>query len=164
MKPQIRSNRDIKNQSGYPYVRLRRLRKNQAIRDLLQETRLSTSDLICPIFVESGIRETKNISSMKEIKRLPLSYITEEIESLLKIGLNSIILFGITSQKDDLATAAYSHKGIVQQAIKTIRSNFGEKIVIITDVCMCQGHLARYRHGLDRRRRPRSADRPAGNG
>lgn len=138
MKHQIKPKHDISYGSGFPNVRLRRLRKNLALRDLLQETRLFTSDFICPIFVEDGIKVAKDIETMKEIKRLPLSDIVNEIELILKLGLKSIILFGITSQKDEFASSAYSRKGIVQQAIRLIRSNFGEKIVIITDVCMCQ--------------------------
>ncbi|MDR4510859.1 MAG: porphobilinogen synthase [Nitrososphaeraceae archaeon] len=138
MKPQIKPKKDISYGSGFPHVRLRRLRKNQAIRDLFQETRIFPSDFIYPIFVEDQIREPKKIGTMEEIKRLPLSRIINEIESLLQTGLKSIILFGVSSQKDEYASSAYSQKGIVQKAIKEIRSNFGEKIVIITDVCMCQ--------------------------
>jgi porphobilinogen synthase len=138
MRAQINSNYGLLGGSGYPFVRLRRLRKNKAIRELLQETRLSVKDFICPVFVQSGLKEPKNISSMQDVKRLPLSKITDEVDSILKLGINSVILFGIESDKDDKANAASSEKGIIQKTIKNIRSNFGEKVVVISDVCMCQ--------------------------
>ncbi len=123
---------------AYPKVRLRRLRKNQAIRDLVQETHLSKKDLICPIFVQEGISKPVKIKTMDEIKRFPLKDIAAEIDSIIDLGIKAIILFGIPSNKDTNATSAYDDNGIVQKTVKHIRKNFGEKLAIITDVCMCQ--------------------------
>ena len=124
--------------SLFPKVRLRRLRRNQSIRDLFQEIRLSKKDIICPIFIQDGITEPVSIKSMDDIKRLPLRYLTKEIDNILSLGLKSIILFGIPSFKDRLGSQAFDNNGIVQKAIRQIRENFGEEIVIITDVCLCQ--------------------------
>lgn len=123
---------------AYPKVRLRRLRKNQAIRDLMQETHLSKKDLICPIFVQEGISKPVKIKSMDDIQRFPLKNINMEIESIVNLGIKAIILFGIPSNKDSTASSAYDDDGIVQKTIRQIRNNFGEKLAIITDVCMCQ--------------------------
>ncbi|HET8857720.1 MAG TPA: porphobilinogen synthase [Nitrososphaeraceae archaeon] len=135
---QISDNFFGNNRSYFPQVRLRRLRKNKAIRDLLQETRISLNDLIYPLFVEEGLKNPKNIPSMPDIQRIPLSKIVDVVSDILDLGIKGIVIFGIPIKKDNNATSAYSEKGIVQKSIKTIKKNFGDKIVIISDVCMCQ--------------------------
>jgi porphobilinogen synthase len=123
---------------AFPVTRLRRLRKNPAIRDLLQETRLSTTDLICPVFVQEGITSPQSVISMPDIQRIPLSSLVNVGEKILKSGIKALILFGIPRLKDKKAHAAYKDDGIVQQSIETIRRHFSDRIVIITDVCLCQ--------------------------
>jgi porphobilinogen synthase len=135
---QISDNFFVNNRSYFPQVRLRRLRKNKAIRDLLQETRISLNDLIYPLFVEEGLKNPKNIPSMPDVQRIPLSKIVDVVSDILDLGIKGIVIFGIPIKKDNNATSAYSEKGIVQKSIKTIKKNFGDKIVIISDVCMCQ--------------------------
>jgi porphobilinogen synthase len=127
-----------KKGSDFSGVRLRRLRKTAAIRDLFQETHISVKDLIAPIFVEEGLKKPQEIGSMPDIKRLPLSSITTEIEELSGLGVKSVILFGLPAQKDGKGSAAFDDKGIVQRSVETVRKHFGEKIAIITDVCLCQ--------------------------
>jgi porphobilinogen synthase len=75
---------------------------------------------------------------MPDIKRLPLSGLTTEIEELSDLGVKSVILFGLPAQKDSRGSAAFDDKGIVQRSVETVRKHFGEKIAIITDVCLCQ--------------------------
>ena len=132
--------------ASFPTVRLRRLRKNTAIRELLQELRLSARDLICPLFIEEGAKEPSIINSMPEIQRIPLHKTIDEIQSISDLGIKAVILFGIPSNKDDKGTSAFSDNGIVQQSTKLIRDHFGDKMAIITDVCLCQytshGHCA----------------------
>ena len=123
---------------GFPKVRLRRLRRTPAIRDLLQETRLSVKDLVCPVFIQEGIDEPKEIELMPGIFRVPLKNLDRDIQELYDLGLKSFLIFGIPKIKNDKATSAYSKIGIVQQSIKSLKENFGEKIVTITDVCLCQ--------------------------
>ncbi|MDW0234743.1 MAG: porphobilinogen synthase [Nitrososphaeraceae archaeon] len=123
---------------GFPKVRLRRLRRTPAIRDLLQETRLSVKDLVCPVFIQEGIDEPKEIELMPGIFRVPLKNLDRNIQELYDLGLRSFLIFGIPKIKNDKATSAYSKDGIVQQSVKSLKQNFGEKIVTITDVCLCQ--------------------------
>jgi porphobilinogen synthase len=123
---------------AFPVTRLRRLRKTPAIRDLLQETHLSVTDLICPIFVQEGITSPQSVMSMPDIQRIPLSSLVNVVEKILKSGIKALILFGIPHLKDERAQAAYNDDGIVQQSIETIRRHFSDRIVIITDVCLCQ--------------------------
>lgn len=123
---------------GFPKVRLRRLRRTPAIRDLLQETRLSVKDLVCPVFIQEGIDEPKEIELMPGIFRVPLKNLDRNIQELYDLGLRTFLIFGIPKIKNDKATSAYSKEGIVQQSVKSLKQNFGEKIVTITDVCLCQ--------------------------
>jgi len=124
--------------SNFPIRRLRRLRKTEKIRDLVQEISLSPKDLICPIFVEEGIQTKKQIQSMPAMERLPLSDVVNEVDAIAELGIPAVMLFGIPQNKDDEGTSAFVDHGIVQKTISEIRKNFGNKIVIMADVCLCQ--------------------------
>jgi porphobilinogen synthase len=124
--------------SGFPDVRLRRLRRTAAIRDLFQETRLSPKDLIAPIFVQEGLKKPQEIESMPGISRLPLSALAKEVEELSDLGVTAVILFGLPAAKDDRGSSAFDDRGIVQQSVEALRKGFGDKVAIITDVCLCQ--------------------------
>ena len=124
--------------SNFPIRRLRRLRKTEKIRDLVKEVSLSPKDLICPVFVEEGIQTKKQIQSMPAIERLPLSDVVNEVDAIAELGIPAVMLFGIPQNKDNEGTSAFVDHGIVQKAIAEIRKNFGDKIVIMSDVCLCQ--------------------------
>ncbi len=124
--------------TSFPAKRLRRLRKNEKMRNLVQEITLSTNDLICPVFVQEGLKSRTQVQSMEAIERLPISDLTKEIEEIKKLEIPAIMLFGIPEKKDDAGTSAFAENGIVQKAIADIRKNFGEKIVVMADVCLCQ--------------------------
>ena len=124
--------------SNFPTRRLRRLRRTEKIRDLVKEISLSPKDLICPVFVEEGIQTKKQIQSMPAIERLPLSDVVNEVDAIAELGIPAIMLFGIPQNKDTEGTSAFVDHGIVQKAIAEIRKNFGDKIAIMSDVCLCQ--------------------------
>ena len=124
--------------NSFPNVRLRRLRTTAAVRDLLQETRLSPKDLIAPIFVQEGLKKPQEIPSMPDIQRVPLSKLVVEVDRTMEHGVSAIILFGLPSQKDVNARSAFDGSGIVQKSIELLRKHFGTKVAIITDVCLCQ--------------------------
>ncbi|HZA99398.1 MAG TPA: porphobilinogen synthase [Nitrososphaera sp.] len=124
--------------NSFPNVRLRRLRTTPAVRDLLQETRLSPKDLIAPIFVQEGLNKTQEIPSMPDIHRMPISKLAGEVDRLMELGISAIILFGLPLQKDVNAKSAFDDSGIVQKSIELLRNHFGTKVAIITDVCLCQ--------------------------
>ncbi len=127
-----------KSSDGFPDVRLRRLRRTQAIRDLFQETRLSPTNLIAPVFVEEGLKKAQAIASMPDIRRLPLAGLAKEVEELSDLGVKSVILFGIPKEKDGRGSSAFDEKGIVQKSVSEVRKHFGDKVAVITDVCLCQ--------------------------
>lgn len=124
--------------NGFPQVRLRRLRRTPAIRDLLQETRLSVKDLVYPVFIQEGINEPKEIELMPGIFRIPKKHLIKNVQELYDLGVKTFLIFGIPNLKNDRGTSAYQKDGIVQESVRTIKNNFSEKIVTITDVCLCQ--------------------------
>jgi porphobilinogen synthase len=138
MKMKQISNKSLADGSYFPNVRLRRLRKSKALRDLLQETRISSDDLVFPLFVEEGLKNSKNVASMPDIQRIPPSKIVDVVSEILDLGIKGVVVFGIPAKKDYIAKSAYNEKGVVQKSIKTIKKHFGDRIVVISDVCMCQ--------------------------
>lgn len=124
--------------AGYPVVRLRRLRTTPAIRDLLEETHLSVKDLISPIFVQERITKREPIQSMPGIERIPPSEIIDEVQAVLDLGVRAIMLFGIPFYKNKRAGSAFLGHGVVQDSIRVVRKHFGNRVAIITDVCLCQ--------------------------
>ena len=123
---------------SFPTKRLRRLRISGKMRELVQETTLSPKDFICPVFVQEDLKERIKIESMTEIERLPLTEVNDEVEKIIDLGIPAIMLFGIPTQKDEIGSSAFDENGIVQKAASQIREKFGDKIVIMADVCLCQ--------------------------
>jgi porphobilinogen synthase len=108
------------------------------MRELIQETNLTPRDLICPVFVQEDLKTRIKVESMSEIERLPIDDINDEVGTISDLGIPAIMLFGIPTKKDENGTSAYDDNGIVQKTISQIRKNFGDKIVIMADVCLCQ--------------------------
>lgn len=123
---------------SYPNLRLRRLRQSSKIRELLEEVRLSPKDLICPIFVQEDLKSKTQGQSMPGFERLPMSDVVSEAGAIADLGIPAIMVFGIPSHKDDKGTSAFSENGVVQRAISEIRKALGNKIAIMSDVCLCQ--------------------------
>lgn len=138
MKMKQISNKSLANGSYFPNIRLRRLRKSKALRDLLQETRISSDDLVFPLFIEEGLKNSKNVASMPDIQRIPPSKIVDVVSEILDLGIKGVVIFGIPAKKDYAAKSAYDEKGVVQKSIRTIKKYFGDRMVVISDVCMCQ--------------------------
>ncbi|MBM3905371.1 MAG: porphobilinogen synthase [Thaumarchaeota archaeon] len=124
--------------ASFPTKRLRRLRKSEKMRNLVQEVMFSPNDVICPVFVQEDLKEKSVVKSMPDIVRLPLSEVTKEVQEIKDLRIPAIMLFGIPAHKDDSGTGAFVDDGIVQKAITQVRQNFGEDIVIMADVCLCQ--------------------------
>ncbi len=123
---------------SFPARRLRRLRISDKMRGLVQQTTLSPKDFICPVFVQEDLKERVKIESMSEIERLPLKDVNDEVEKIIELGIPAIMLFGIPAQKDEAGSSAFDDNGIVQKAISQVREKFGDRIVIMADVCLCQ--------------------------
>ncbi len=123
--------------SGYPDVRLRRLRRTEAIRRLVAETALSPSDLVCPLFVTHGRGVKSEIESMPGVYQYSVDVLPREANEIAKLGIKAVILFGIPQKKDDVGSGAYDPDGVVQQAIRAIKESTPD-LAVITDVCLCE--------------------------
>ena len=123
---------------SFPTVRMRRLRKTAALREMLNQVTIQPSNLIYPIFVEEGIKKPVPIVSMPGYNRLPYSQVVEEGKQAIAQGVKSILLFGIPTKKDAAGTSAYAKNGVVQKAIRELKKAFGEDLVVIGDVCLCE--------------------------
>jgi len=121
----------------FPQYRLRRLRQSAVIRKLVSETRLSASQLILPIFVRPGRRTRRPISAMPGVFQLSVDEALKEVAAAHGAGVPAVLLFGIPETKDERASGAYASKGIVQQAVRALKKELPE-LLVITDVCLCE--------------------------
>jgi porphobilinogen synthase len=139
----------------FPITRMRRLRKNSKIRDIVRETKLNKEDLIYPIFFQEDLKneEKEPINSMPNEYRYSLNAGVKFAKELESKGLKSIIVFGVPlrEEKDEIASPAYSSTGIVQKAIRKLKKE--TNLVVISDVCLCQytshGHCGLIKENED---------------
>ena len=126
----------------YPTQRMRRLRKTETLRNMVEETHLNKNDLIYPIFIDENLEEKQEITSMPGQYRLPLNEVRNEAQDIAENGIPALLLFGIPKKKDDKATEAYNPDGIIQKAAREIKDETGDELVVITDICLCEymGH------------------------
>src|SRR5881296_1240556 len=117
--------------------RPRRLRRSPALRNLVRETQLSVHDFVLPLFVSEKLDERRPIASMPGVAQLPIKQIADEACRAQDIGLQAVLLFGIPEHKDEQASGAYSENGIIQKALRAIKSKCPD-LVAITDVCLCE--------------------------
>jgi porphobilinogen synthase len=120
-----------------PIKRHRRLRYNPLVRDMVRETIITKNDLIYPLFVAPGEQVKKPIGSMPGVFQMSIDILIEECKELVALGIPAIILFGIPSHKDEVGSEAYAADGIIQRAIRAIKANV-KNLLVITDVCMCE--------------------------
>ncbi|MGC9109566.1 MAG: porphobilinogen synthase [Caldimicrobium sp.] len=134
----------------FPQYRARRLRRNEAVRSLVRETRLSVDDFIYPLFIVEGKGIKEEIRSMPGIYRFSIDRVFSEVKEALDLGIKAFLLFGIPGKKDEVGSSAYAKEGIIQRAVKALKDKFPEA-VIITDVCMCEytshGHCGIIKDG-----------------
>lgn len=129
--------------------RPRRLRRTPALRTLVRETQLSVDDFIYPLFVAHGQQVRHPISSMPGVAQLSVDEAVREAENCAKLGIKSVLLFGIPAHKDPIGLENFADDGIVQQAISAIKRAVPE-MVVVTDVCLCEytdhGHCGILHH------------------
>jgi porphobilinogen synthase len=133
--------------STFPVTRLRRLRRTEALRDLVRETDVSLDDLVFPLFVAPDPLPNERLPALR---RHTVDGVVRECEELLRLGVKSVLLFGIPEEKDDEGSGAWIQDGIVQQALRALRPRFPE-LLLLTDVCLCEytshGHCGVLVHG-----------------
>ncbi|OGT26733.1 MAG: delta-aminolevulinic acid dehydratase [Gammaproteobacteria bacterium RIFCSPLOWO2_02_FULL_42_14] len=122
---------------SFPVVRLRRLRKTPALRQLAQENSISVSNLVLPLFIKAGNNIKNPISSMPGHFQLSVDQLLSEIQEIKKLNIPAVILFGIPEYKDATGSAALDDDGVIQQAVKLIKK-IAPEILVITDLCFCE--------------------------
>jgi porphobilinogen synthase len=120
---------------AFPRHRMRRLRQNEPLRRMVRETRLSSSDLIYPLFVTEGRDRRQEISSMPGQYRVSADLLVKEAAEVKLLGIPAVILFGIPDRKDERGTAGYDPNGVVQRAVRDLKDKV-PGLLIITDVCI----------------------------
>jgi porphobilinogen synthase len=135
---------------SFPTHRPRRLRRGEALRDLVRETRLTTAGLIYPMFVCPGTKVRQEVSSMPGIYQQSADQIVEECREVEALGIPGIVLFGLPESKDPRGASSLSAHGVVQRAIEAVRKA-KLKLLVITDVCLCEytdhGHCGIVENG-----------------
>ncbi|MGC1414686.1 MAG: porphobilinogen synthase [Candidatus Acidiferrum sp.] len=135
---------------SFPTQRPRRLRRSEALRGLVRETRLTTAGFIYPMFVCPGTKVRKEVGSMPGVHQQSVDQIVEDCKEVEALGIPGVILFGLPESKDSRGSSSTSAQGVVQQAIEAIRKA-NLKLLVITDVCLCEytdpGHCGVIENG-----------------
>ncbi len=135
---------------SFPDYRPRRLRRTEPLRRLIQETHLSASQLVLPLFVRSGSKVRKSVGSMPGIFQLSVDELLRDVDEASEEGVGGVILFGLPDTKDATGSSAWDEKGPVPIAVRALKQKFPQ-LVVITDVCMCEytdhGHCGIMRDG-----------------
>jgi len=135
---------------SYPTQRMRRLRRNEVIRRMVKESRLSVDDLIYPLFVVPGKGIKKEIEALPGNYHFSIDRLEEEVRELSDLGIPAVILFGLPERRDEFASESYDPKGVVQEAIRRLKKSV-PGMILITDVCLCEytshGHCGIIKDG-----------------
>ena len=122
---------------SFPEYRPRRLRGSAALRALVRETELSARQLVLPLFARGGKKVRQAIGSMPGCFQLSIDELVRECEGAVAVGVPAVLLFGIPEEKDEKASGAYAANGVVQRAVRALKKEFPE-LLMITDVCLCE--------------------------
>jgi porphobilinogen synthase len=135
---------------AFPATRMRRLRRTQALRDLVRETELGPGHLVQPLFVVAGEGVREQVPSMPGIERFSISELVAEAGVIAAAGIRAVIVFGIPADKDEQGSGAYDDEGVVQMAVRALKEAQPD-LTVITDVCLCEytshGHCGFVRDG-----------------
>jgi porphobilinogen synthase len=121
---------------SFPSRRPRRLRRTPAVRRMVAETRISVDDLVAPLFVKEGIAEPEPVASMPGVVQHTQESLRKEVRALADLGLPAVILFGIPARKDGSGSGADSPDGVVQVALRNLRDEVGDRLVLMADNCL----------------------------
>jgi len=121
----------------FPTTRLRRLRRNESLRGLFQETEFSLNDLVLPIFVEEGIDDFVPITSMPGVMRIPEKKLASEIERYARAGIKSVMTFGVSHHLDATGSDTWNEQGLVARMVRICKDTAPE-MVVMSDTCFCE--------------------------
>lgn len=121
---------------AFPIHRPRRLRQSSAIRNLVAEVNLSVHDLVAPLFVREGISVPQPITSLPGVMQHTRESLRKEVHELAELGVPAVILFGVPSSKDEIGSGAFDPNGIVQVSLRELADDLGDRIALISDLCV----------------------------
>src|SRR5207302_140168 len=121
---------------SFPQRRLRRLRRTPALRRMVAETRLGVDDLIAPLFVREDISDPQPIGSLPGVMQHTRESLRKEVVELAALGIPGVILFGVPATKDAEGSGAWDPSGIVQVALRDLRAEVGDDLVLMADLCL----------------------------
>ena len=121
----------------FPALRLRRLRKSETIRSLVRETQLDAGDFVYPLFIVEGRGVKKEINSLPGAYHFSADKLGKEAEDIARLKIPAVLLFGVVNGKDEIGSASYNPRGVVQQAIRSIKKA-APGLLVITDICLCE--------------------------
>ena len=121
----------------FPIQRARRLRRTDALRSLVRETKLTRDDFVLPLFVCSGTNVRREVSSMPGVFNLSVDETAAEVSRAFDMGVRSVIVFGLPEAKDEIASGAYAEDGIVQRTLRAIKKSTPD-IIAMADTCLCE--------------------------
>ena len=121
---------------NFPVSRPRRLRTSASLRDLVAETQLDVRHLVAPLFVRDGITEPQPIASLPGIVQHTRQSVREEVRQLADLGIRAVVLFGVPTIKDSIGSEAWNPEGIMQQTLRDLAGDLGDRIVLIPDLCV----------------------------
>lgn len=134
----------------FPEYRPRRLRRTEALRRMVRETTVAPGDLILPLFVVPGRGVRRPVGAMPGVDQTSVDELLRDAAEALDLGIPAVLLFGIPEKKDEVGSGAYAEDGVIQQAVRTLKEQLPE-LVVITDVCLCEytshGHCGVIRNG-----------------
>ncbi|NPA40650.1 MAG: porphobilinogen synthase [Aquificae bacterium] len=139
--------------ASFPYARPRRLRRNENIRRLVRENRITLDDLIYPIFVRYGENIVEEVPSMPGVFRYSVDKVADAVKEVRDLGIPAVILFGIPEHKDEVGSDTWSDEGIIQRTLRVLKKEVPD-MYLITDVCFCEytshGHCGvLHEHDVD---------------
>src|SRR5580658_4230319 len=120
----------------FPDRRMRRLRRTPALRAMLAEQRLAPTDLVAPLFVREGIDSPQPIHSLPGVVQHTVSSLVDEAKQLVALGVPGVVLFGVPSRKDAVGSGASDPDGICQVALRAVRDEVGDELVVMSDLCL----------------------------
>jgi porphobilinogen synthase len=120
----------------FPERRMRRLRRSHALRRLVAEARLSVDDLVAPLFVKEGLDAPEPVVSMPGVVQHSQESLRKEVRALADLGVPAVILFGIPAHKDPSGSGADAPDGVVQVALRNLRDEVGDSLVLMADDCL----------------------------
>jgi porphobilinogen synthase len=136
--------------SSFPTTRLRRLRRTEALRSLVRETRLGLDDVVAPLFACPGEGVVRPVDGLPGIAQRSVDEVAREGAELHRLGVRAVLLFGIPEEKDEEGSGAWDDDGIVQRALRALRAE-APGLTLVTDVCLCEytshGHCGVLRDG-----------------